>query len=224
MPSFFSELSLFFNSLITSPIPTVTNLAADAWHFVLSIDVMKLLANVVGVFAVALFLLSYLQKDRKRIIALNAASRCLYILQYVMLGAFAGAVLDIAGTASSLLAQKKDKPFIKKHLPVFIIGVNTLIVGAGILTIFLTANGESVLRWATLIDFLPIAGVLLHTSAFWIDDEKTIRRVSLLGSPFWFAYNLISGAFGSCIGDLLSMVSILVAMFRYDFKRKKKKQ
>ena len=54
-----------------------------------------------------------------------------------------------------------------------------------------------------------------------IDDEKTIRRVSLLGSPFWFVYNLLSGAFGSCIGDLLSMVSIIIAMLRYDVRRKK---
>ena len=67
----------------------------------------------------------------------------------------------------------------------------------------------------SFLDILPIIGVLLHTSAFWISNEKTIRQVSLLGSPFWFIYNFLSKAYGSSIGDLLSMVSIITAMIKY---------
>ena len=54
----------------------------------------------------------------------------------------------------------------------------------------------------------------MHTSAFWISDERIIRRVSLLGSPFWLAYNLLSRAYGSAVGDLLSMVSIAMIKYR----------
>ena len=51
-------------------------------------------------------------------------------------------------------------------------------------------------------------------------DEKVIRRVSLLGSPFWFAYNFLSRAYGSAVGDLLTIGSIIVAMIKYkDFKK-----
>lgn len=65
------------------------------------------------------------------------------------------------------------------------------------------------------LDLLPIAGVLLHTSAFWINSEKIIRRVSLLGSPFWFVDNFLSRAYGSAIGDILTICSILIAMLRH---------
>lgn len=75
--------------------------------------------------------------------------------------------------------------------------------------------------YKNIFSLFPIIGVLLHTGAFWMDDEKKIRQVSLLGSPFWLIYNFISGAYGSCIGDILSIISILVAMCRYDFKKKK---
>lgn len=185
---------------------------------------IEIIAQVIGVLAVALFLFSYLQKKRSHIIGFNVTSRCLYILQYILLGAFEGAVLDVAGAVSSVLAQKKNASFIKRHFRLFLIGIDLIIVALGILTIFISTNaaGISPFSYKGLIGLLPIAGVLLHTSAFWIDDEKIIRRVSLLGSPFWFAYNLLSGAYGSCIGDLLSMVSILISMFRYDFKRKEK--
>jgi hypothetical protein len=48
--------------------------------------------------------------------------------------------------------------------------------------------------------------------------------VSFLGSPFWLAYNFISGAYGSCIGDILSMVSIGISIYRYDVRAPKNEQ
>ena len=170
---------------------------------------MKLAAQIVGVLAVISFLLSYQQKKRSNIIALNAASRILYIIQYLMLGAFEGAALDVLGTVSSIAAQNKDKGFIKRHTKLVLIAVNLVIFASGMLV------------YENVFSLFPIVGVILHTSAFWINDEKIIRRVSFLGSPFWLVYNLSSLAFGSAFGDVLSMVSIGIAILRYDVKRKK---
>lgn len=166
---------------------------------------MNYAAFITGVVAVILYLLGYLQKKRKTIILFNATSRFFYIIQYILLSAFEGAVLDIAGIISSVLAQKKDTPFIKKHIKAFIIVINLLIVLSGLLI------------YKNIFSLLPVLGVLFHTIAFWINDEKIIRRVSLLGCPFWLAYNIINGAYGSCIGDVLSIMSLLTAMMRYDF-------
>lgn len=168
---------------------------------------MNYIAQVVGLFAVATFLLSYQQKKRKNIILLNATSRVLYIIQYILLGAYAGAVLDVLGTVSSVAAQNKNKGFIKRHTKFTVIVIDLIIFAAGIVVMILTND---------VFGFFSIAGVLLHTSAFWINDEKIIRRVSFLGSPFWLVYNLVSHAWGSAIGDVLTMVSIAVAIFRYD--------
>lgn len=66
------------------------------------------IAFVGGITAVTIYLLGYQQKTRKRIILFNATSRVLYILQYILLSAFEGAVLDTAGIISSVLAGKKD--------------------------------------------------------------------------------------------------------------------
>ena len=136
---------------------------------------MEKIGYVVGVFAVILYFLGYLQKNRKSIIILNSASRFLYILQYILLGAYAGALLDVAGIVSSLLANNKDKSFIKKHVKLIFISVDILIIAAGVFVSVITNDRFGI---------LPIIGVLLHTGAFWIDNEKRIRQVSLLGSPF----------------------------------------
>ena len=85
-------------------------------------------------------------------------------------------------------------------------GVNVLIIAAGL---WLAVARKS------FLDVLPIIGVLLHTNAFWISSERIIRRISLAGSPFWLVYNLASRAYGSAVGDLLSMGSIVIAMIKY---------
>ncbi len=165
-----------------------------------------LIPQIVGVLAVATFLFSYLQKKRRNIIMWNAISRCLYIAQYFLLGAYSGAVLDILGTVSSVVAGKKHTAFVKKHTKLLLLSINFCIVAAGV--VIAVAN-------RSVLDLLPVVGVLLHTSAFWISDEKWIRRVSLLGSPFWFVYNLLSRAYGSAVGDILTILSILIAMYKY---------
>lgn len=170
---------------------------------------MKFVALIVGLAAVTLFLLSYQQKKRKNIIIFNATSRILYIVQYILLGAFEGAALDVLGTVSSVAAQNKDKGFIARHTKLVLLLMNLALLGAGLAT------------YKNIFSLFPVVGVMLHTSAFWINDEKTIRIVSFLGSPFWLVYNLVSCAYGSAVGDVLSMVSIGIAFFRYDVKRKK---
>ena len=162
-----------------------------------------IISQIIGFLAVASFLFSYQLKKRKDIILCNVTSRCLYILQYVLLGAFEGAVLDVLGAISSVIAAKKNVGLVKKFTRLFVVGIDLVIVVAGLLL------------YVNPFSLLPIAGVLLHTTAFWINDEKIIRRVSLLGSPFWMVYNFSCLAYGSAVGDFLTMVSILIAMIKY---------
>ncbi len=171
---------------------------------------MKYIANAVGICAVITFVLSYQQKKRRSIVLCNAISRTLYVLQYILLGAFEGAVLDVVGIGASIAAQNKDKSFIKKRLTPVIVAVNAVIIISGIV------------MYENVYSLLPMFGVLFHTGAFWFTKEKHIRLASFLGSPFWLAYNLLSGAYGSAMGDILTMCSIGLSIYRYDIKRKDK--
>lgn len=170
-----------------------------------------IVAQIVGLFAVCLFLLSYQMKTRRGIIFMNLSSRILYIVQYLLLGALSGAVLDILGSAASVVASKRDTPFMKKHLKLVFILTNAAIVGVGIAIAIVNQS---------VLDLLPIFGVLLHTGAFWLTRERVIRIVSLIGSPFWLTYNLASRAYGSALGDLLTMGSIVLALIKYGKKEK----
>ena len=169
---------------------------------------LEWIAQIVGLLAITAFLLSYQQKKRNSIIFLNVTSRVLYILQYLLLGAFEGALLDVLGVFASVIAQKKDHALIKRHVKLVFLLVNLIMLGGGLLV------------YEDIFSLFPIAGALLHTDAFWLSDEKKIRIVSFVGSPFWLTYNLSQKAYSSSVGDFLSMVSIATAMLRYDFKKR----
>lgn len=75
--------------------------------------ILYYIAQGIGFVAVTLYLLGYLQKKRKSIIAFNLTSRVMYIAQYILLGAFEGAVLDVVGALSSVFAGKRIVPLSK---------------------------------------------------------------------------------------------------------------
>ena len=165
------------------------------------------IAQVVGVFAITVFLLSYQQKERKKIILWNAVSRVLYILQYCLLLSFDGAILDVLGILSSVLAGRRDTGFVGRHRLLLFLLTDAAMVGA------------TLLLWQDIFSLLALVGVLFQTSAFWIRDEKIIRRLSLAGCPAWFAFNFTQKAYPSAVGDAMSALSILIAMWRYDRKK-----
>ena len=172
---------------------------------------MTIYANVIGVIAVILFVLSYQQKERKNIIILNALSRVFYIIQYLLLSAFSGAALDILGIVISFLATKKDFFIKKKLLPTIIVCANLSIIVLGIIF------------YQNIFSIFSVLGIALHTNAFWMTNERKIRIVSLLGSPCWLIYNISSHAYGSAVGDGLTICSIIIAIIRYNILYKTKK-
>lgn len=165
---------------------------------------MYIIAQIVGIIAVTTFLISYQFKKRENIILVNAISSALYVLQYILLGALEGAIIDVLSTVSTVAAHSKHKGFVAKHTKAVIIGLNLLIVIAG-LTLY-----------SNIFSLFPVVGAILQTSAFWITDEKRIRLVSFLGAPFWLIYNMASQAFGASVGSAMSIFSIGLAIYRYD--------
>ncbi len=187
----------------------------DAIYTVLA-KIPPIVPQIIGITGTVLYILCFQLKHRIGIILMNASSRLLFVIQYCLLGAFAGAILDILGISAAFIATKKDKEFFKKHaILIFALTVAVIIAG-GVLSIVLALSAtDNITPWVIILNILPTLGVLLHSSAFFLSEERKIRILSLVGSPFWFVYNTASKAYGSSVGDVLSMASIIGAMIRY---------
>lgn len=165
------------------------------------------MAHVLGTLAVITFLLSFQFKTRKNILFVNITSRLLYILQYIFLGAFEGAVLDSLGLIFSFFARYKDREFVLKNFKIIMILINCILLIAGVSI------------YENMFSLFAIGGIAFEIIALWLTKEKNIRILSLIAAPFWLIYNFNSGAYGSVVGNVLGMISIAIAMIRLDFKK-----
>lgn len=118
--------------------------------------------------------------------------------------------MDISAIPSSVLAARKHMPFVQKHRLGIILAVNAFQILIGLLV------------WQDWLSWVPVVGVMLETNALWLTREKDIRRLSLTSLPFWLFYNLRCGAYGSALGNVLAMGSIVMAILRYDLPAKHK--
>ena len=167
-------------------------------------------AHILGLLAVATFLWCFQLRSRKNIILVNLISRMLYILQYVLLGAFEGATLDFMGFITSFFTQHKDKPFITKYFKIIVVGVNVLLILVGLAL------------YENIYSIFAILGIVFEVTALWLTKEKHIRLLSLAAAPMWLIYNLMNEAYFSIIGNVFVMISIGIALFRFDFKKAEK--
>ena len=167
------------------------------------------MAHVLGILAVVTFLLCFQFKTRKNIIIMNLVSRMLYILQYILLGAFEGAALDFAGFLLSFFARYKEKEAFKKYFAFILITVNVILLAIGLA------------MYENVFSLFALVGITTEITALWLTKEKNIRILSLVAAPAWLVYNLANGAYSSVLGNVLVIVSIVIAMLRLDFKNGK---
>ena len=164
---------------------------------------MYVASLIAGIGGVALYLICFQLKSAKKILACRLLSSLLYVTQYLLLYAFVGAAMDAAACVTNAFAYKKDSALVKKYKAYIIAITNIAIVTIGILL------------YENVFSLLPIAGVLCESISGWMKNEKLIRIVSLFGVPCWLVYNVVSGAYGSAVGSLLALISIISALIRF---------
>ena len=167
---------------------------------------LLIVSQIIGFSAVALYLLSFQLKKRGQIVWATCLSNVLYVLQYVLLGAYSGAVLDGLSAVSSFFAANKNTAQFKKH--------SKWIATLTLILIVVLGTFIAVLR-KDCVELIPVAGALLQTGSLWLEDEQTIRKFGLASAPFWLTYNYISRAYGAAFGSVLTIVSTVTALIRY---------
>ncbi len=175
----------------------------------------------VGVAALIVAFISFQQKSQKRIVFVQFLSSILFTIHFFMISAYVGALLNGIGILRAGVFMNKDRRWAQSKIWLWLF--NFICIAAVILTcdgnLNLTTWNISLSSPDFYISLLPMVGMILTTLAFWIEDPAKVRRISLPSSPCWMTYNLYHHSWAGACSDLFVMTSILIAMFRYDFKR-----
>ncbi len=174
------------------------------------------IAQIVGLFAMAFNIFSYQQRTQKQAIAFQLGGSTLFAINYLMLGAVVGGILNAVGIVRALVFLNREK--LKATHPAWLIGFTTVYLLSYGLTF--TVFGKEPTLFNLIIEFLPVIGMTATTISFRLSDAKAIRRFGLISSPSWLVYNIVSFSVGAIICEVLSLGSILIGMFRLDRKTK----
>ena len=167
---------------------------------------MDFVIQLIGFLGLALSIGAFQFKKHRNIVLCKMASELVFAIQYIFLGAWTAAILDGISVIRNLLYTK----FVKE-------GRSTAPVILGFCGFVLVTGVVTFAGWLSL---LPISAKLLTTISYGMKNEKLLRYITLPSCIMWSIYNLYVGSWGGAIGDTLALCSLLVAIYKFDIRKK----
>ena len=151
--------------------------------------------------------LSFQFKRHKPIVLCKMVSELMFALQYILMGAYTGCLLDlISGARNFLFCKCVEKK--RSSLP--------LIIAFSLLVVAL-----AVFSWAGPIRLLPMAAKVLTTVSYGMKNERLPRCITLPSCLCWITYNIFVGGWEAMISVILSLISIMIAIYKFDISANK---
>jgi hypothetical protein len=165
----------------------------------------EIVTQALGGVAVLLIFLSYQFNGRKGILALISAGMIFLAIHQLLLGAYAGVAANSLTLVRNLVFYFKNDDVRLQH-PLWPYGFTAAIVPS--VLVF----------WQGWHSILPALAVVSLTFAFWANDTRTIRLLSIVGSLFWLPYAIVINSIPTMAIQVVIISSIVLAMMRFDRK------
>lgn len=161
----------------------------------------------IGIIGLIFVVFAWNAKTRRKVLDLQSVNVSLFIIHYILLGAWTGAIMSGVTLLRNLVfAQKNLKKWASHPGWLYVFIVLSLIA----LAIF----------WEGWISLLPAAGVVIGTYAISKDNPKDIRFYMLLTAIVWIPYTIIVHSYSGLIAHIISTIGLLTGMIRLDRKKK----
>ncbi len=176
----------------------------------------EITAQAIGMVAMAMNCLSYQRKTQKEILLFQLVGSMLFAVNFFMLGAYAGGLLNLIGVLRAIVFVGGDR--LRAKHPAWLIGFCTaFVLSYGLV---FTAFEKEPTALHLIVELLPVIAMILTTVSFRLENAKSTRRFGLGSSPLWLVYNCFSMAIGAIVCESLNLASIVVGMLRYDLPKK----
>lgn len=179
-------------------------------------DTYEIIAQVIGIIAMVFNILSYQGKKQSTVILLQLIGGTFFAINFLMLGATVGSILNIIAAIRAIVFLLKDK-LKTDRLPWFIAFVASYVV---VYILNFTVFGKEPTAFNLIVEVLPVVGMVALTIAFRMKNASDVRKFGLISSPAWLIYNIVVGSWGAIFCEVFTLGSILIGMLRHDKVRK----
>ena len=175
---------------------------------------IEIIAQVIGIIAMAFNILSYQGKKQRTVIAFQLAGGAFFAVNFLLLDATVGAILNMIAVIRAIVFLFKDK--LRATHPAWFIGFCLSYIAVYVLTFTVLRKEPTPLN--LIIELLPVIGMIALNIGFTRKTAAAVRRYGLVSSPAWLIYNISAGSWGAILCESITLVSIGIGMLRHDKK------
>jgi hypothetical protein len=178
----------------------------------------QIIAQIVGLVAMTIALLSFQQKTQKHIVSIQLCSSSLFALHFFMLELPTGCLLNTIGVIRAFVYSKRDRQWANSLVwPALFVAASI-----GVYIFCFTTLGTKLNLRNLLLELLPVIGMAATTVSFRMKKASMVRLFSLISAPMWLIYNIFNFSLGGICTELFSLLSIIIGILRLDIKKKVK--
>ena len=180
---------------------------------------IEIIAQCIGILAMLFNIFSYQSKQQKNVIALQLCGGVLFAVNFLLLGATVGGILNILASIRAIVFLFKEKlkadrlswfvAFLASYFAVYVLNFTLL--------------EKEPIFFNLVIELLPVIGMTALNVGFRLKSAADVRRCGMVSSPAWLIYNIVVGSWGAILCEALTLVSIVVGIFRHDTTAKHRK-
>ena len=176
----------------------------------------EIVAQGIGIIAMAFNILAYQGKKQSTVIVCQLVGSLLFALNFFMLGAVIGGILNAISAVRAVIFLNKDKLKAEKNIWLY----GFIVVYIVVYVLNFTVFSKEITALNMIVEFLPVVGMTALSVGYRMKKASDVRKMGLISSPAWLIYNIVVGSYGAIICETLTIISIFLGIFRHD-KRKK---
>jgi len=173
-------------------------------------EIKEIIGQIFGVFGLIMFVFSFQCHNSKKLVLVQGIGGMMFFINFLLIGAYAGALFNLTILVRGLLYTKKDNMIWKPVL------VELMFTAAYIYS--LTLVGGDILQIVLIT--LPYLSLLIMSVLMWQEKGKMIRyfQVGVL-SPSWLLHNIFNFTLGGILAEVFNIVSAIFSLIRFKNKR-----
>lgn len=171
----------------------------------------EIFVQLIGVIGIIAGLSAFQCNKHSHALALKMTEEGAFGLQYLLLGGYTGAVLNLVGIFRNLIFTylgKRDKQKELKYARIILGGLFAVL---------------GLLSWEGRISILIIFAKVLSTFAYGTTNMRKMRLMISVTCICWICYNFYIGSIAGVISDSCNFASVIIGMIRYDILKKEEK-
>jgi len=167
-----------------------------------------IIAQIIGIIGAGLAMVAAQMKSKKKYLLFYAMSYGFFIVNMVLLKAYAGAINCLILMILTIISSRYEN----KKFPMWLLIVFAIIILIG-----------NIITYNNVFSLLPAVASYIYLIILLSKNMKNVRISTVILRLLWAIYDFIVKAYTTFALDIFSFISSLIAIYRFDIKKTEQK-